>query len=72
MDMNLVYSWFKFIKESYSIKTTSYVIMPNHVHSILFFPTDQYDLSKIVANGKKFYVKNIAEGFVPIHYEELS
>ncbi len=48
----LVYSWFEFLKDS--IKTTSYVIMPNHVHCILFFPGDQYDLSKIVANGKRF------------------
>ena len=50
----LVYSWFEFLKKSYSIKITSYVIMPIHVHCILFFPSDQYDLSKIVANGKRF------------------
>jgi hypothetical protein len=36
------------------IKTTAYVIMPNHVHCILFFLTEQYDLSKIKANGNRF------------------
>ncbi len=55
----LVYSCFEFLKESYSIKTTSYVITLNHVHCILFFPTDQYDLSKIVANGKRFIAYEI-------------
>ncbi len=58
-EYELVYSWFKFLKENYSIKTTSYVIMPNYVHCILFFPTDQYDLSKIVANGKRFIAYKI-------------
>ncbi len=33
--------------------------MPNHVHCILFFPTDQYDLSKIVGNGKRFIAYEI-------------
>ncbi len=33
--------------------------MPNHIHCILFFPTDQYDLSKIVANGKRFIAYEI-------------
>ncbi|MCW3106137.1 MAG: hypothetical protein JWQ09_643 [Segetibacter sp.] len=28
--------------------------MPNHIHCILFFPSDNYDLNKIVDNGKRF------------------
>ncbi len=58
-EYELVYSWFKFLKENYSIKTTSHVIMPTNVHCILFFPTDQYDLSKIVANSKRFIAYEI-------------
>ena len=45
-------------KGNHSIKTTSYV-MPNHVHCILFFPDGNYDLSKIIANGKWFIAYEI-------------
>ena len=58
---DLVYNWFKLLKENQSIKTTAYVIMPNHVHCILFFPTEQFDLSKLVANGKRFMAYEIVK-----------
>jgi REP element-mobilizing transposase RayT len=51
----LVYKWFDYLKEKHGVKITGYIIMPNHhVHSILFFPKEDYDLSKIVGNGKRF------------------
>jgi putative transposase len=56
---DLVYKWFNFLAENYQIKTTAYTIMPNHVHCILFFPNDNYDLNKIVANGKRFMAYEI-------------
>ena len=28
--------------------------MQNHVHGILFFPVEDYNLNKIVSNGKRF------------------
>ena len=33
--------------------------MPNYVHCILFFPNGNYDLSKIIANGKRFIAYEI-------------
>ncbi len=33
--------------------------MPNHVHCILFFPTDDFDLNKIAGNGKRFMAYEI-------------
>ncbi len=33
--------------------------MPNHVHCILFFPNDNYNLNKIVSNGKRFMTYEI-------------
>jgi len=56
---DVVYNWFNYLKEKHSIKSTAYVIMPNHVHCILFFPNDNYDLNKIVANGKRFMAYEI-------------
>ena len=51
---DLVYNWFDVIKTKYGIKTTAYTIMPNHVHCIFFFPKENFDLNKIVSNGKRF------------------
>ena len=32
----------------------AYVIMPNHLHIILHFQKENFDLNKIIANGKTF------------------
>lgn len=51
---DLVYDWFNYLRVNLAIKTTGCVIMPNHIHCLLFFPTEQFDLSKIIGNGKRF------------------
>ena len=56
---DLAYKWFDFLKEKYIIKTIAYTIMPNHVHCILFFPNEDYNLNKIVSNGKRFMAYEI-------------
>ncbi len=33
--------------------------MPNHVHCILFFPNEHYNLNKIISNGKRFMAYEI-------------
>ena len=58
---DLVYNWFEIMKAKYGIKTTAYTIMPNHVHCILFFPMENYDLNKIVGNGKRFMAYEIVK-----------
>ncbi len=55
----LVYNWFNVLKED-KIEVIGYVIMPNHVHSILYFPEAGFNLNKILSNGKRF----IAYGLV--------
>lgn len=37
--------------------------MPNHVHCILFFPNKDYDLNKIVGNGKRFMAYELIKRF---------
>ena len=51
---DLIYKWFDYLKDSAQIKVTAYVIIPNHVHTILFFPTDNYNLNTIIVNAKRF------------------
>src|SRR6266487_5084645 len=51
---NLVYKWFNYLKNTAQIKVTAYFIMPNHVHMILFFPNENYNLNTIISNAKRF------------------
>ncbi len=55
---NLVYSWFNILKKD-KIEIIGYVIMPNHVHCILYFPEAGFDLNKILSNGKRFMAYEI-------------
>jgi len=51
---DLVYKWFNYLKDQKHISTTAFVIMPNHLHCLLFFPSKGYSLNTIIANSKRF------------------
>ncbi len=55
---DLVYSWFNILKKD-KIEVVGYVIMPNHVHCILYFPEAGFNLNKILSNGKRFMAYEI-------------
>ena len=57
---DLVYNWFGVLNEK-SIDVIAYVIMPNHVHCILNFQEDDFNLNKILSNGKRFIAYKIVE-----------
>ena len=46
-----VYNWFDILKND-KIEIIAYVIMPKHVHRILYFPEAGFGLDKILSNGK--------------------
>ncbi len=59
-----VYKWFNYLKEKKNTQVTAYVIMPNHIHCILFFPNTDFCLNTIISNAKRFMAydyKKIAE-----------
>ncbi len=58
---DLVYKWFNLIDTKYQIKTLAFVIMPNHVHAILYITDENTDLNKVIANGKRFIAYAIIE-----------
>ncbi len=55
---DLVYNWFNILKND-KIEIIAYVIMPNHVHCILYFPEAGFGLDKILSNGKGFMAYEI-------------
>ena len=50
---------FNHLEQEKNIKTTGYVIMPNHLHAILFFPIADFSLNKIISNAKRFMAYEI-------------
>mgnify|MGYP003580550676 CR=1 FL=1 len=48
-----VYKWFEYLKTRKQINIVSYVIMPNHLHIIIYLSDAIVNLNKI-ANGKRF------------------
>ena len=55
---DLVYNWFKILNSEH-IDVIGYVIMPNHVHCILYFPEIEFNLNRILGNGKCFMAYEI-------------
>src|SRR6266496_693962 len=48
-----VYKWFDSLSKN-NILVTGYVIMPNHVHALLYFPQMPKSLNTVIGNGKRF------------------
>jgi REP element-mobilizing transposase RayT len=55
---DIVYNWFNYLK-SKEVFVIAYVIMPNHLHCILHFPSPNFNLNKVIGNGKRFMAYEI-------------
>ncbi|MGC4034776.1 MAG: hypothetical protein QM764_02370 [Chitinophagaceae bacterium] len=53
-----IYKWFDVLHEK-NIGVTGYVIMPNHVHVLLYFPEMQKSLNSVISNAKRFMAYEI-------------
>ena len=58
MAYNLVYKWFDHLVEKGHF-IIGFVIMPNHVHSIISFRNTDQSINTIVGNGKRFIAYEI-------------
>ena len=55
---DMVYEWFDVLRKD-GYKIIGYVIMPNHLHVMIYFPKPGYNLNKIIGNGKRFMAYEI-------------
>jgi len=55
---DLVYNWFDILTQK-GHAITGYVIMPNHIHSLLYFAGGHQSLNKLIGNGKRFMAYEI-------------
>ena len=58
---DLVYNWFGVLKQKYQADVIAYVIMPNHLHAILHFYKEGFNLNSIILNGKRFMANKIIQ-----------
>ncbi len=66
----MVYKWFDHLKKQ-DYGTVAYVIMPNHVHTILYFPNAGFDLNKIIGNGKRFMAYEIIKRLEQLNRQDI-
>ncbi len=57
---DLVYKWFRILSKK-NIKVLAYVIMPNHLHFILYFSKPGFRLNSIISNAKRFMAYEIVK-----------
>jgi putative transposase len=58
---DLVYKWFNYLKDEKKTEVIAYVIMPNHLHCILHFRDENFELNKIIGNAKRFLAYEIVK-----------
>ncbi len=63
---DLVFKWFDYQREQYQNRIHGYVIMPNHLHCLIYISEASPPVSKLVQNAKRF----LAYGIVPLLEEE--
>ena len=67
---DIVYKWFDYLKTQ-NQQVIGFVIMPNHVHAILYFPEEGYNLNKIIGNAKRFMAYEIIKRLEQMQREDL-
>lgn len=53
-----IYRWFDFLTKS-NYKIFGYVIMPNHIHILIYLPEESIAIDKIIGEGKRFMAYQI-------------
>jgi REP element-mobilizing transposase RayT len=68
---DLAYNWFSVLKKENNADVIAYVVMPNHLHAIVCFQEQSFNLNTILANGKRFMAYEIVNRLEALENEEL-
>lgn len=54
-----IYSWFDYMKERYNNQIIGYIIMPNHLHLIIYVSNKSKTINQLIGDGKRFMAYEI-------------
>ena len=57
---DLVYKWFNYLKSQGHL-VVGYVVIPNHVHALIYFSKTTKAINKIIGDGKRFMAYEIVK-----------
>jgi REP element-mobilizing transposase RayT len=57
----LVYKWFDYMKNEYGNKVHGYIIMPNHIHCLLYVTDKSPKMPTLIQNAKRFLAYQIVK-----------
>jgi REP element-mobilizing transposase RayT len=55
-----IYNWMAYLVKS-GIEISSFVIMPNHLHLLIYIPNEKFSIHNIIGNGKRFITYEIIQ-----------
>lgn len=55
-----IYKWFAYLNTQ-NIKTAGFVLIPNHMHLMIYLPAEAKDLDIVIGNGKRFMAYQIVK-----------
>jgi REP element-mobilizing transposase RayT len=58
---NHIYNWFDLMKTEYGNQVLAYVIMPNHLHFLVFVNEKGKSINKLVGNGKRIMAYEVVK-----------
>ena len=61
---DLIYNWLKLINNKYQVKTLAFVIMPNHVHVLIYLTNFDINLNTLLSNGKRFMAYELVKRLI--------
>ncbi len=67
---NHIYEWFEYLNKK-DIKTIGFVIMPNHLHVLLYLPGIELNINKIIGNCKRFMAYEVVKRLAEMNMHEL-
>ncbi len=67
---NAVYRWFDYLHKD-GCFVLSYVILPNHLHVLLYITNEGFSLNKLVGEGKRFMAYDIVNNLKKTGKESL-
>ena len=65
-----VYKWFK-IAERKGARIVGFVIMPNHIHCLIYIIKGGENLNRLIANGKRFLAYEIVKRLQKINRKDI-